>query len=450
MNRISLILLSGLFWVATQAQQTVTPSTALDAYLNNGDPTWAWEVLDSYPVARTQAYSLLLISQKWQGMLWKHELIVFVPEKITHDGALLFITGSSMDSSGKPRIAKHDDATSQALAVVAADNEAIVALLRQVPNQPLYGNLTEDALISYTLNEFRKDKDYTWPLLFPMVKSARKAMDAVQAFAGEKTDARIQRFVVTGASKRGWTTWLTGASQDARVVAIAPMVIDMLNMPATLEYQKELYGAYSAEIQDYVNLEIPQAITSEFGNAVAQMIDPYSYRAKLTLPKMLFMATNDPYWTIDAVKHYIDDIPGQNRLCYVPNAGHDLGDKKQAFGTLSAFFGLTLTGQPYPACEYTLTEKGKKITLHIKTSADKLVRASLWTATSSGRDFRGSPWTATDIALKSKDAVQITVGYPKKDFSAFYVELIYLDARGREYSITTRPYVADPKHVFLK
>ncbi|MDR2139057.1 MAG: PhoPQ-activated pathogenicity-related family protein [Tannerella sp.] len=445
-----MILLSGLFWCTTQAQQTVTPSTALEAYLNNGDPTWAWEVRDSYPVARTQAYSLLLISQKWQGILWKHELIVFVPEKITHDGALLFITGSSMDDGGNPKIAKRDDATSQAMATMAADNRAVVALLRQVPNQPLYGGLTEDALISYTLNEFRKDRDYSWPLLFPMVKSARRAMDAVQAFAEEKADARIKRFVVTGISKRGWTTWLTGASQDARVAAIAPMVIDMLNMPATLEYQKELYGVYSEEIQDYVKLEIPQAIASEFGNAVVQMIDPYAYRTKLTLPKMIFMATNDPYWTIDAVKHYIDDIPGPNYLCYVPNAGHGLGDKKQAFGALNAFFGMTLAGQPYPVCEYALTEKGKKITLHVKTSADRLARAVLWTATSTGRDFRASQWTGKNLVLKNRERVQVTVEYPKKDFSAFYVELIYRDSRGSEYSITTRPYVASTKQVFLK
>ncbi|MDR3267379.1 MAG: PhoPQ-activated pathogenicity-like protein PqaA type, partial [Tannerella sp.] len=56
----------------------VTPATALDAYLNNDDPTWAWEVRENYPSGKTQAWSLLLISQKWEGILWKHELIVFV------------------------------------------------------------------------------------------------------------------------------------------------------------------------------------------------------------------------------------------------------------------------------------------------------------------------------------------------------------------------------------
>jgi PhoPQ-activated pathogenicity-related protein len=248
----------------------------------------------------------------------------------------------------------------------------------------------------------------------------------------------LRGFPTAGASKRGWTTWLTGASQYPRVTAIAPMVIDMLNMPVTLEYQKEIYGgAYSEEIHDYVALEIPQAIKSDFGNSVVQMIDPYSYRARLAMPKMLFMGTNDPYWTIDAVKHYIDDIPGQNYLCYVPNVAHGLGDKKQAYASLSAFFGMSLTRQPYPACQWTLIEKGKKITLDIKTSTCRPVRAVLWTAESSVRDFRNSSWMSREIPLKNTGNLQVTTGYPQKGFNAFYVELVYDSPVGGAYSITT-------------
>ncbi|MDR2815112.1 MAG: PhoPQ-activated pathogenicity-related family protein, partial [Proteiniphilum sp.] len=265
------------------AQQTITPETALDAYIHNNDPTWGWEVRNVYQVDNAKAYSLLFISQKWQGILWKHELIVFVPESVKQDGALLFITGGSVNG-GMPKFSNPDDETSLFLSALADRNNALVCVLKQVPNQPLYGGLNEDALISYTLNEFRKDKDYSWPLLFPMTKTAYKAMDAVQEFAAQELDRQVNRFLVSGASKRGWTTWLTSAIRDPRVEAIAPMVIDMLNMPVTLDYQKRLYGEYSEEIQDYVNLEIPQAIRSEFGNAVVQMIDPYSYREKLTVP----------------------------------------------------------------------------------------------------------------------------------------------------------------------
>lgn len=284
-----------LFFVLSAiAQPPTTPQTALQDYLNIEDTAYTWEIRDTYKVEKATAHSILLTSQNWQGILWKHELIVFVPTSVAYDGALLFITGGSI-KDGEPKIVKENDETSRQMAALAEENRAMVGLLHQVPNQPLYEGLYEDALISYTLNEFKKDGDYKWPLLFPMVKSAHRAMDAMQAFSTEIVQRELNRFVVSGFSKRGWTTWLTGATDDARVVAIAPMVIDMLNMPVTLNYQKEIYGEYSEEIQDYVKLEIPQAMNSPFGQALVQMIDPYSYRDKLTLPKMIFFGTNDPY-----------------------------------------------------------------------------------------------------------------------------------------------------------
>ncbi|MDD2474910.1 MAG: PhoPQ-activated protein PqaA family protein [Dysgonamonadaceae bacterium] len=431
-------------------QPPITPQTALQNYLNIEDATFAWEIRDSYPVDNVTAYSILLTSQKWQGILWKHELIIFAPKVIDYDGALLFITGSSIKDN-EPKISNQNERESQQMASLAENNRAVVGLLRQVPNQPLYDDLYEDALISYTLNEFRKDNDYTWPLLFPMVKSASKAMDAIQEFASETLSHKLNRFVVSGFSKRGWTTWLTGAIEDERVVAIAPVVIDMLNMPATLNYQKEVYGQFSKEIDDYVKLEIPQAVNSPFGKAVVEMIDPYSYRHKLTIPKMIFFGTNDPYWTIDAVKHYIDDIPGNNLLHYVANAGHGLGDKKQALSALSAFFALNLANKPLPVYSWALKERWNRIHLTVKATPNQLVRGVFWTSTSNSRDFREAKWESDNIELNKRDKskLHVKLKYPKSGFRAFYVDLIYMDDKGKEYSVSTQAYVADKNEVFI-
>lgn len=430
-------------------QEPITPETALQNYLNNQDATTAWEVRDSYEIDGVSAYSIFLISQKWQGILWKHEMIVFVPKTIDYDGALLFITGGSI-KDGFPKLSEQSDETSSFMASLADENNAIVTLLHQVPNQPLYEGLNEDALLSYTLNEFKKDDDYSWPLLFPMVKSGLKAMDVVQEFSSTKLDHKLNRFIVSGGSKRGWTTWLIGASQDKRVVAIAPMVIDMLNMPVTLEYQKEMYGEYSEHIQDYVKLGIPQAMNNPLGNALVKMIDPYSYKDKLTMPKMIFSGTNDPYWTVDAVKHYINDIPGNNLLHYAANVGHGFGDKKE-LNSLGAFFAINLANKPLPISSWLLKEKWNRIYFNVKATPDQLVRAVLWTSSSNSRDFREAVWESKDIKLNRKDKskVHAKLKYPRSGFCAFYVDLIYLDEKGKEYSTSTRPFVADRKQVFI-
>ena len=45
---------------------------------------------------------------------------------------------------------------------------------------------------------------------------------------------KVDKFVVSGGSKRGWTTWTT-AAVDRRVVAIMPAVIDLLNLEKSFD-----------------------------------------------------------------------------------------------------------------------------------------------------------------------------------------------------------------------
>ena len=433
------------FFFSVSAQDPITPATALQHYLHNNDPVYQWELKDSFYIGDVKGYDLLLTSQKWRQYTWRHQLTILAPKENKYDGALLFITGGS-DKNEQPNWKKQEDELTRMLASTATKQKAIVAIIRQVPNQPLFDSLTEDALISYTLHQFKNDKDYSWPLLFPMVKSAVRAMDAVQDFSNKKLHHPVNRFVISGASKRGWTTWLTGAN-DPRVEAIAPMVIDILNMPVSLAYQTEAFGGYSVQIEDYVKLGLVQGMQSESGNALVTMIDPYSYRKMLTMPKILFMGTNDEYWVIDNVKNYLKDIPGYNMLHYVPNAGHGLGDGKSAFAALGAFFGITMEKGQYPLCDWKTAANKKEVQLTVAASKDILTGAEIWYANSDDRDFRNEQWQSRNLGISDQAQIQATEEFPPTGYRAFYLDLKYKDPNGGEYTVSTRVFMLDSNHI---
>lgn len=433
-----------VFSLCAQINGPITPETALDRYLKNDDASYKWELKDTYSIGDITVYGVLLTSQTWRGHVWKHQLSVAVPKEIKHDGALLFITGGSLNKEGMPNWSGKDDKFNQSIAMLSRQNSAITAVLKQIPNQPLYGDLKEDALISYTLHQFKNDGDYTWPLLFPMVKGAKRAMDAVQEIAKQKASTSVNRFVVSGASKRGWTSWLTGANDD-RVVAFAPMVIDMLNMPVSMKYQITTWNEYSEQIQDYVNLGIVQEMATSKGNAITTMIDPYTYRNKMNKPKMIFMGTNDRYWPVDNIKNYIDDIPGKNFIHYIPNEGHGLGNGIEALMNLSSFFGLTMNNAPYPECSWKTKQTKKGIQLSVNATADKLIDVIVWTANSKDRDFRDDKWESKSLGIQQQSKIEFTKEFPDTGYRAFYLDLKYKDANGNPFFESTRIFLTDDK-----
>ncbi len=443
-----LILCCTNFISSAAAPKAITPETALQAYLHNTDNSFKWEVKEKMKGDGVMLYRLEYTSQVWRGITWKHEMFIMVPEVLNYPDALLFITGGHNDNT-VPSTHRWDEDLVTSLSDLAKTNKSIVSLIWQVPNQPLYGDRTEDALISFTLHSYLQDHDFTWPLLFPMTKSAVKAMDVVQKFAKKEVKKNIDHFIVSGASKRGWTTWLTGAN-DKRVKAIGPMVIDVLNMPVNIDYQKVVWGDYSIEIEDYVKLGIAQQFNTQGGSDLVKMVDPYSYRKTLTMPKMLFMGTNDPYWPADAVKNYIDSIPGDNHICYTPNAAHDLGDKKKAFATLSAFMGTTVTNGKYPICNYTISQDNRTITLKITSTPEILVDALIWSADSKDQDFRDEHWSGSSLNAPNQKEITVQVQVPETGFKAFYVDLKYKSPFGPDYTQSTRMFVANDKKLLLR
>ncbi len=386
--RTGIVIFSGLCGFAS------APGVAragLDEYVKKPDQAFAWNVAGRVTTPAGTITSIKLTSQIWQGITWSHDLRVYEPREIVHsDAMLLFITGGDTNRKAS------DDDHKQAFGLAQLCG-ARVAVLPQVPNQPLLDGKTEDELIAETFVRYLATKDENWPLLFPMVKSAVRAMDALQSWAKENGKPAVKGFVVTGGSKRGWTTWLTGAVDD-RVVAIAPMVIVMLNLGMQGPNQLKVWGQYSEQIHDYVERGLMEKVATPTGTQLWKMVDPFTYRDRLTKPKLLINGTNDRYWTLDALDLYWNELEGPKYLIELPNAGHGLKENRDwAMAGLGVFFQSVVSNRPLPRVTWDLLRgAGGECTFTIR-AAPAPHAARIWTAHSATRDYRESPWESAPL-----------------------------------------------------
>lgn len=395
----------------------------LASYVQKPEPDYKWDIVEKSNVAGCDVWQLLLTSQKWQGIIWQHDLVIFKPTDVTA-GDTIFLMNNGGKASPK---------NAAMAAMLATRMKAPVAFLLGVPNQPLFEGKTEDNLIAETFVRFLETKDANWPLLFPMAKSVVKSMDALQEFTAKEWNIKTAKFIVSGASKRGWTTWLT-AAVDLRVSAIAPMVIDTLNMSAQLPHQFECFGGYSDEIKPYTERGLVPMPDKDEARLLWSWVDPWMYRARFTMPKLVVSGNNDPYWSTDAVNLYWDGLPGDNKyLSYSPNAGHNLtekhadgskGDPFRAVNNVCAFVRCQLTGQAMPQITWKHHD-GADGHLHLGiTMNSKPSQARLWLATADNKDFRRSRWNSSPLEIK-EGKIDAVVPRPTAGYVAYYADLGY-------------------------
>lgn len=408
----------------------------LQKYVARPEPVYRWELKGKLDRGTSTVFDLHLVSQDWQGIVWEHQLQVFQPAGTKPNATMLLWNQGGR--AGEGSIAFGLD--------LAQKIGSPVAFLYGVPNQPLLGGKSEDTLIAETFVRYLETKDERWPLLFPMVKSLVKAMDALQEFSDREFKLPLKSFIVTGASKRGWTTWLTAAS-DSRVKAIAPMVIDTLNMKEQGPYQLKSFGKYSEQIRDYTDRGLVPTPDTPDAQRLWAMVDPWIYRERLTLPKLIINGANDPYWTTDSLNLYWDDLKGDKWVIYVPNAGHNLEqrvasggkDRTRAVNALAAFAKHQTRDNPMPRLTWKHDDAAGQARLTVESDhAPKAAR--LWIASAATRDFRLAAWK--EQQLTAGKSIIGNVAPPTTGCSAFFAELDF-EIDGLTHQLSTQMRIVE-------
>lgn len=407
--------------------------TALDRYVATPDPAYKWELVSKLTSVKGLTVHVLdMTSQTWRTekevnrTLWKHWVNVYVPEKV--DSArtgFLFISGGSNKS-------KAPTSPDVMLSQIALETKSVVTELKMVPNQPLVfpedgKERSEDEIIAYTWDKHLRGGDDNWPLRLPMTKAAVRAMDTVTAFCGEGSNcngAKVDRFVVSGGSKRGWTTWTT-AAVDKRVVAIAPLVIDMLNIVPSFEHHWKVYGFWAPAIGDYQDMKIMEWSRSKEYQKLMKIEEPYEYRDRLTLPKFIVNAAGDQFFIPDSSQFYWDGLKGPKYLRYVPNADHSLRGS-DAPQSLIAFYSAVLNDRKMPEFTWKVRSNGD---IEVK-SKDKPSEVKVWLAhNAEARDFRmekiGKAYTESKLQEEKPGVWVAKAPKVEKGYSAYFVELTY-------------------------
>ena len=420
--------------------------TALDRYIAKPDPNYSWKLMKTLPGEGYTGYILELTSQGWRTAsevdrpVWKHWLTIVKPDRPSGAKALMFVGGGNNKDAMPSTI-------SERTLSFALDTKTVVAELGMVPNQPLsFADSKdkaryEDDLIAYSRVKQMATKDDTWLVRLAMVKSGVRAMDAVQEFLISKEGGglRVDEFVVSGGSKRGWTTWLM-AVVDKRVIAIMPLVIDALNSEAITRHHFEAYGFFSPALNDYVNHKLfPDKIGTPENQHILAIEDPYNYRnrERLKIPKYLVNASGDQFFLPDNSQFYFGELKGEKYLRYVPNAKHNLAGT-DARESMLAFYQAILSNKRRPEFSWK-KERDGSLVVKVK---DKPVEVKLWQATNpKARDFRvdtiGNAYTST-VLKEQKPGVYVgSVEKPAQGFTAFFVELTYPSAGKHPFKFTT-------------
>lgn len=378
-------------------------SDDLYTYLKKPDASFRCEVT-------RPGEQIRMTSQTWQGEAWQHTVeFTLANASQSKNTAVLFVTGGHADR--------------KFLTAIADKTRMPSAVLDEIPKQPLYNGLTEDRLIAYTFQRYLETGDGSWPLLFPMTKSVIRAMDAIES-ATAKTKNPIRKFIVTGASKRGWTTWFVGASRDRRVVGIAPMVIDNLNITEQMKAQKAEWGQYSDQIEAYSTTGLLDKLAQPEGTRLSQIVDPYTYRDQIKVPTLIVKGANDPYWTVDAMDRYWGALKMPKWVVTVPNVGHNLGGGAQAIETLGAFCQAVAGKATLPVQKWSLEPQGSTCSVSLASSGGRLVGLKVWSAEAKDLDFRSSVYRSSPGLLTTTGA-QASIPIPGDRNVALFGEATY-------------------------
>lgn len=361
----------------------------------------------------------------------------------------------------------------------------------QIPSQPIIFSAdparksrVEDAAVAFTWGLFLTEAaaggnpDPTQLLHWPMTRATSKAMDAGEDFMA-KQGWPISKWMLMGASKRGWTTWLAAIVEKERVIGIAPVVFDLLNLEVGFQRMRQaLGGNWTWVLTDYVSEGVTSYIGTPAFSLLASYMDPLQYKENLTMPKLVINAAGDEFFNLGEGDdwNWWGQLPGETLRFIVTDAEHSMiTGLVRALDSVKAWMWALLTNTPRPSPTWTLSTVDGSIALSVAAqpgtpAVSKVVLQTMDTLQTVRKDFRlitgntpanpcvhGIPvpvfgsgclvpmlWSSTTLSLNNSDTILLKQDPPAAGgWRAFMGNLFYPGPEGSNttYELTTQASV---------
>ncbi len=440
-------------------EQKTTPSESsfpLQAYVETPDDAFRYEISETVRGESWTEYRIYMVSGTWltkeevDEPEWWHWLTMVVPDDIRETESLMHIGGGSKGDTIP--IAAHEEMIRAALAT-----GSVISHISNIPFQPIdftgdqEDGVYEDELIAFGWSQFMEggatEDLQIWLARFPMTRAVVRAMDVVQEICKSRHQ-EVDEFFVTGASKRGWTTW-TVAAVDDRVMGISPVVIDLLNVIPSFQHHWQCYGEWAPAIDDYKNQGIMNWLDTDEFLAMLELVEPYQFLERLTMPKLLINATSDEFFVTDSWQFYWDDLQGKKYLQYVPNAGHGLHGSYLPENLVS-FYHSTITDSEIPDLKWHISDN----TIFAEVNPHSNYQIRLWEAVNEkDRDFKSyvvgdEAWKMETLEISEDGSYAISVSAPANGYKGALVEVVFNPDSDFPLTLTTGTVVAPDSYPF--
>lgn len=430
--------------------------TSMKDYIDSTKNEFSYEIEDVFYEDEWTGYHIRMTSGEWldskkvENVDWLHYVDIVIPKETQTDTGIMFID-SGVNDENYFRL----DSTSVSYAL---RTKSVIVNIHNIPAQPVnflasdQESFYEDDLIAYAWNQFleggAKQKDIEWLPRLPMTRAVVRSMDLAQEITLQN-NVNVKDFVVSGASKRGWTAWTTAAVDD-RVVAVVPMVIDMLNMVPSFENHYRSYGEFSPAVQSYVNYNIQDWMETDEFKTLMSYVEPYYFKEKFTMPKYLINAGSDEFFSTDSWRFYYDELPGDKLLRYVPNTNHSLNGRYLNDDLISYFYRI-INDIDMPTLKWELNDNNLNVALDYEGNYN----VSIWNAKNqNGRDFRlwqeGELWQKINIQKSNDNNYQVEIKDKSNGYEAIMMEFTIDPESEFPLIISTGPFVIPESYPFNK